>query len=144
MLLGYSSGNTPFADLQPYGEVGGLEAELAGALASLLHRLELWREQASQPATPVQWAQRGRALLADLVAPTDDADRDTLSALDDALTRWQEACEQAQFDAAVPLAIARKAWLDTLEEPALNQRFRAGVVSFCTLMQMRAFPFELV
>ncbi len=144
MLLGYSSGNTPFADLQPYGEVGGLEAELAGALASLLHRLELWREQASQPATPVQWAQRGRALLADLVAPTDDADRDTLSALDDALTRWQEACEQAQFDAAVPLAIARKAWLDTLEEPALNQRFRAGGVTFCTLMPMRAIPFEVV
>ncbi|WP_051603269.1 exodeoxyribonuclease V subunit gamma [Simplicispira psychrophila] len=144
MLLGYASGTTPFADLQPYGEVGGLEAELAGALASLLHRLELWRVQASVPATPAQWAERGRALLADLVAPTDDADRDTLAALDDALTRWQEACAQAQFDEAVPLAVARKAWLDTLEEPALSQRFRAGGVTFCTLMPMRAIPFEVV
>jgi exodeoxyribonuclease V gamma subunit len=144
MLLGYASGTTPFADLQPYGEVGGLEAELAGALASLLHRLELWRVQASQSATPMQWAERGRALLADLVAPTDDADRDTLAALDDALTRWQEACEQAQFDEAVPLAVARKAWLDTLEKPVLNQRFRAGGVTFCTLMPMRAIPFEVV
>lgn len=144
MLLGYASGTTPFADLQPYGEVGGLEAELAGALASLLHRLELWRVQASVPATPVQWAERGRALLADVVAPTDDADRATLAALDDALTRWQEACEQAQFDEAVPLAVVRKAWLDTLQEPALNQRFRAGGVTFCTLMPMRAIPFEVV
>ena len=144
MLLGYASGTTPFADLQPYGEVGGLEAELAGALASLLYRLELWRVQASEPATSAQWAERGRALLADLVQPTDDADRDTLSALDDALTRWQEACEQAQFEEAVPLAVARKAWLDTLEEPALNQRFRAGGVTFCTLMPMRAIPFEVV
>ena len=144
MLLGYASGTTPFADLQPYGEVGGLEAELAGALASLLHRLELWRVQASESATPAQWAERGRALLADLVQPTDDADRDTLAALDDALTRWQEACAQAQFEEAVPLAVARKAWLDTLEEPALNQRFRAGGVTFCTLMPMRAIPFEVV
>ena len=144
MLLGYASGTTPFADLQPYGEVGGLEAELAGALASLLHRLELWRVQASEPATPVQWAERCRALLADMVAPTADTDRATLAALDDALTRWQEACAQAQFDEVVPLAVARKAWLDTLEEPALNQRFRAGGVTFCTLMPMRAIPFEVV
>lgn len=144
MLLGYASGTVGFAGIEPYGEIGGLEAELAGALASLLHRLELWRAQAQVPAVPAQWAQRGRALLADLVQPTDDADRETLAALDDALTRWQEACTQAQFAEAVPLAVARKAWLDTLEEPSLHQRFRAGGVTFCTLMPMRAIPFEVI
>ena len=144
MLLGYASGGVAFAGLEPYSEIGGLEAELAGALASFLQRIEQWRAQAMVAATPAQWAERGRALLADLVQPTDDADRETLAALDSALTRWQDACAQAQFAEPVPLAVARKAWLDTLEEPLLNQRFRAGGVTFCTLMPMRAIPFEVV
>ncbi|MDD2712233.1 MAG: exodeoxyribonuclease V subunit gamma [Simplicispira sp.] len=144
MLLGYASGAVAFAGMQPYSEIGGLEAELAGALASFLQRLERWRAQAIVPATPAQWAARGRALLADLVQPTDDVDREALAALDSALTRWQDACTQAQFAELVPLDVARKAWLDTLEEPLLHQRFRAGGVTFCTLMPMRAIPFEVV
>ena len=144
MLLGYANGSTGFAGMEPYAEIGGLEAELAGVLASLLHRLEQWRVQAQLPATPQQWAQRGRSLLADLLQATDDADREMLAALDSALTRWQDVCEQAGFDAAVPLSVARQAWLDALEEPSLHQRFRAGGVTFCTLMPMRAIPFEVV
>lgn len=144
MLLGYANGNAGFADMAPYGEVGGLEAELAGVLASLLHRLEQWRDQARLPATPQQWAQHGRSLLADVFQATDDADREMLAALESALARWQDACDQAGFDAAVPLPVVRQAWLDALEEPSLHQRFRAGGVTFCTLMPMRAIPFEVV
>lgn len=144
MLLGYASGTAGFSGIEPYGEIGGLEAELAGVLASLLHRLEQWRVQAQVPATPLQWAERGRSLMADLLQATDDADREMLAALDNALTRWQDACEQAGFDEAVPLSVARQAWLDALEEPSLHQRFRAGGVTFCTLMPMRAIPFEVV
>ena len=144
MLLGYANGTAGFSGIAPYGEIGGLEAELAGVLASLLHRLEQWRAQAQVPATPLQWAQRGRSLLADVLQATDDADREMLAALDGALTRWQDACEHAGFDAAVPLSVARQAWLDALEEPSLHQRFRAGGVTFCTLMPMRAIPFEVV
>ena len=144
MLLGYASGTAGFSGIEPYGEIGGLEAELAGVLASLLHRLEQWRAQAQVPATPLQWAERGRTLLADLLQATDDADREMLAALDNALTRWQDACDQAGFDEDVPLSVARQAWLDALEEPSLHQRFRAGGVTFCTLMPMRAIPFEVV
>jgi len=144
MLLGYANGTAGFAGMAPYSEVGGLEAELAGVLASLLDRLEQWRAQAQLPATPQQWAQRGRSLLADVLQATDDADRAMLAALDSALTCWQDACEQAEFDEAVPLSVARQAWLDALEEPSLHQRFRAGGITFCTLMPMRAIPFEVV
>ena len=144
MLLGYASGSTSFTGLEPYAEVGGLEAELAGALASLLHHLELWRVQALEPAAPAQWAARFRALLADMVQAVDDTDREMLAALEQALVRWQDACTQAQFAQAIPLSVARKGWLDTLHEPALDARFRAGGVTFCTLMPMRAVPFEVV
>ena len=146
MLLGYASGTAmPFAGIEPYAEVGGLDAELAGGLSGLLGALMAWWADASQPAAPIVWAERGRALLAAVFKPLDDADRMTLAALDQALNVWLDACEQAGFgDTAVPLSVAREAWLGALEEPTLNKRFRAGGVTFCTLMPMRAIPFEVV
>ena len=144
MLLGYAGGDAAFAGIEPYAEVGGLEAGLAGALAGLLDRLEHWWRQAATAATPGDWAARARALLADVAQATDESDRQALQALDAALDQWQEACAQAGFAGEVPLSVAREAWLDALEEPSLNRRFRAGGVTFCTLMPMRAIPFEVV
>lgn len=144
MLLGYAGGDAVFAGIEPYAEVGGLEADLAGALAGLLGQLEHWWREAATAATPEGWAARARALLAGIAQATDEPDRQVLLALDAALNEWQDACAQAGFDAELPLSVAREAWLDALEEPSLNQRFRAGGVTFCTLMPMRAIPFEVV
>ena len=151
MLLGYASGSQSvgggsavWGDIEPYDEVGGLDAELAGVLAALLERLLRWWQQALEPATPTQWAQRLRSLVADLFAPQDDVERAVLDGLDAALTRWQEACDNAGFAEEVPLPVAQQAWLDALAQPALEQRFRAGGVTFCTPMPMRAIPFEVV
>jgi exodeoxyribonuclease V gamma subunit len=44
----------------------------------------------------------------------------------------------------VTLAVAREAWLDAVDEPSLSQRFKAGGVTFCTLLPLRAIPFEVV
>jgi exodeoxyribonuclease V gamma subunit len=148
MLMGYACGADPVdADATgatPYPEVGGLDAELAGSLAHLLQALINWWQTATQDATPAQWAESGRALLAAMFKPRDDNDRNALSALDQALTDWVRACGQAGFAEAVPLAVARSAWLEALKTPRLEQRFRAGGVTFCTLMPMRAIPFKAV
>jgi exodeoxyribonuclease V gamma subunit len=148
MLMGYACGADPVdADATgatPYPEVGGLDAELAGSLAHLLQALIDWWQTATQDATPAQWAERGRALLAAMFKPRDDNDRDAMAALDQALTDWVRACAEAGFTQAVPLAVARSAWLEALKTPRLEQRFRAGGVTFCTLMPMRAIPFKAV
>ncbi|GAA3992289.1 exodeoxyribonuclease V subunit gamma [Comamonas faecalis] len=156
MLLGYASGGEGVADargqqqspawqgIEPYDEVGGLDAELAGALATLLDMLQRWWQQSLQPATPQQWADRLRALLAQLVLARSETDRALLGLLGDALFRWLQDCEQAGFDEPIALAVAQSAWLDALAQPSLAQRFRAGGVTFCTLMPMRAIPFEVV
>ncbi|WP_313077448.1 exodeoxyribonuclease V subunit gamma [Melaminivora sp.] len=152
MLLGYASGShglqagaaPAFQDIEPYGEVGGLDAELAGVLAGVLERLLRWWQDALLPATPEAWAGRLRALVQDLFAARDEADRAVLAALEEALQAWLQACEQAGYAEEVPLAVAQSAWLAALEQPALHQRFRAGGVTFCTLMPMRAIPFEVV
>ncbi len=145
MLLGYASGAGPaWAGVEPYDEVGGLSAELAGALATVLQVLQDWWQQCQQEATPLQWAERLRALLQALFAAQTDAERAILAQLHAALEGWLQDCEQAGFDQPIPLAMAQSAWLAALDAPTLEQRFRAGGVTFCTLMPMRAIPFEVV
>jgi len=148
MLMGYACGADPVtADAPgatPYPEVGGLDAELAGSLAHLLQALIDWWQTCTQEATPAQWAESGRALLAAMFKSRDDNDRNALAALDQALTNWVRACDEAGFAEAVTLAVARSAWLEALKMPRLEQRFRAGGVTFCTLMPMRAIPFKAV
>lgn len=150
MLMGYACGADPVeahgmaSGMSHYPEVGGLDAELAGSLAHLLQVLIDWWHTCTQSATPVQWAERCRALLAALFKPRDENDRHAIAALDQALTDWVRACGEAGFLDAVPLAVARSAWLEALKAPRLAQRFRAGGVTFCTLMPMRAIPFQAV
>lgn len=149
MLMGYACGADPVDDgvslgVSPYLEVGGLDAELAGSLAHLLQALIDWWQICTQSATPAQWAEHCRAMLAALFKPRDDNDRNALAALDQALNDWVRACGEAGFAEAVPLAVARSAWLEALKAPRLEQRFRAGGVTFCTLMPMRAIPFKAV
>lgn len=151
MLLGYASGMAAvddplshFNDIEPYAEVGGLEAELAGSLAHLLQALLNWWALASTPATPEVWVQRGRTLLKEMLKVESEADKQALNALQDGLMTWQLACEEAGFSEEVPLMVVRSAWLEAVETPKLNQRFQAGGVTFCTLMPMRAIPFEVV
>ncbi|ALK88899.1 exodeoxyribonuclease V subunit gamma [Limnohabitans sp. 63ED37-2] len=149
MLMGYACGADPVDDgvslgVSPYFEVGGLDAELAGSLAHLLQALIDWWQICTQSATPAQWAEHCRAMLAALFKPRDDNDRNALAALDQALNDWVRACGEAGFEEAVPLAVTRSAWLEALKAPRLEQRFRAGGVTFCTLMPMRAIPFKAV
>ncbi|MDB5817776.1 MAG: exodeoxyribonuclease subunit gamma [Rhizobacter sp.] len=145
MLLGYASGEgATFDDIEPYGEVGGLEASVAGSLADLVDTLAAWWQLGSQPATPGQWAGRCRRLIEDLFEPTDERERATVGALQRGLQTWLSACDSAEFDEPVPLAVLREAWLAAIDEPTLGKRFLAGGVTFCTLMPMRAVPFEVV
>ncbi|MGE5864515.1 MAG: exodeoxyribonuclease V subunit gamma [Rhizobacter sp.] len=148
MLLGYASGlvsaGVPFEGIEPYPEVGGLEARLAGSLAALVDALATWWQAAVMPVTPGEWAERLRALLVALVKAEDERDRLVLGALDDALRRWLEACDTAGFDERLPLAAVREAWLSGLDEPGIGRRFLGGGVTFCTLMPMRSIPFEVV
>lgn len=153
MLLGYASGSLrhlPGAQgwdgIEPYTEIGGLSAELAGALSHLVQQLLQWWAVGGHqaPATPSVWAERGRNLLAAFFVAADDTDTEALNALQEALSGWLSACTQAGFDDPIDLSAFRQAWFETLEVPQLNRRFRAGGITFCTLMPMRAIPFEAV
>lgn len=150
MLLGYAAGALPdhlpgWQGMEPYTEVGGLDAAAAGALAQWLGVLADWWQRCQSPHTPEAWVAHARWLLDQAFdAGQDSDDERALRALHDALTRWQAACALADFAQPVDLTGLRHGWLDALQQPRLEQRFRAGGVTFCTLMPMRAIPFEVV
>ncbi len=145
MLLGYAVGEgAALQGIQPYDEVGGLDAALAGPLAVLLERLEVAYAELAEPATPAQWGERLQALLTVFFEAHDERDELLLTQLLQLLERWQEHCACAAFAEPLPISVIREAWLGGLDQGGLNQRFLAGAVSFCTLMPMRAIPFRLV
>lgn len=151
MLLGYCAGALDEAPggegwrgVEPYTEVGGIDADLAGALAHLLRTLDQWWQWSRSADTPQQWAGRAQWLLQAMFLATDEADTQALSALSDALSYWLRSCEQAGFAQDVALEGLRHGWMGALQRPGLDRRFRAGGVTFCSLMPMRAIPFKVV
>ncbi|MGY0195007.1 exodeoxyribonuclease V subunit gamma [Leptothrix sp. BB-4] len=157
MLLGYAAGDLaldgvtpddvtgePWHGIAPHAEVAGLGAAAAGSLDALVQLLQRWWRSARAPATPQDWAVRARALLADVFQAVEDSERELIDALEAALSRWLADCDEADFDTPVPLSVLREAWLSGVAEPGLRSRFLAGGVTFCTLMPMRAIPFEVV
>ncbi|MED5710013.1 hypothetical protein VZ147_24775, partial [Enterobacter hormaechei] len=76
--------------IQPYDEVGGLDAALAGPLAVLLERLEVAYAELAEPTTPAQWGERLQALLTVFFEAPDERDELLLTQLLQLLERWQE------------------------------------------------------
>lgn len=149
MLLGYAVGGACDADeawqgIEPYDEIGGLDAGLVGPLATLLERLDAAWRGLRETATVADWCARLRGLLADFFDPADGTGAYTLQRLEAALQRWQDACAAARLVEALPLSVVREHWLAQMDDSGLSQRFFAGAVTFATLMPMRAIPFRHV
>lgn len=155
MLLGYAVGHAPdrledaaWHDIEPYGEVGGLDAALAGPLAQLLATLEALCDILQQATTPQEWVTRLQTLLRDFFASDAAEDDLLLLQLEQILQDWLEACQAAGLNsgasATLPLAVVREHWLAQVEPEALSRRFMAGRLTFATLMPMRAIPFRIV
>ena len=146
MLLGYAVGAQAcdWQAIEPYDEIGGLDAVLLGPLAQLLDRLEATWRTLREPATVSDWCARLRELMADFFDAQTTGDAYTLQQLDSVLQRWLEACEEAALRETLPLSVVGDYWLSQLDEGGLSQRFFAGAVTFATLMPMRAIPFRHV
>lgn len=145
MMLGFAVGRgEALGDIQPYDEIGGLDAAALGGLAALLRALEQACDLLAQDLPPSRWVERAREVLALLFDPQQEHEKLLQMQLIHGLERWLGQCEAAAFDEALPLSVAREAWLAGMDASSLNQRFMAGAVSFCSLMPMRAIPFRMV
>ncbi|CAM2153763.1 RecBCD enzyme subunit RecC [Pararobbsia alpina] len=146
MLLGYAVGDDVGAwrDIEPYGEIGGLDAVLIGPLVDLIDALEATWRTLREPATVAQWCERLRALKERFFLASSNDDTLTLARLDNALQSWFDICDEAALAEPLPLSVVGDYWLSQLDDNSLSQRFFAGAVTFATLMPMRAIPFRRV
>lgn len=146
MLLGYAAGDGPsLNDIAPYAEIGGLDAELIGPLHQLLQTLEHYWQLFATPAAPLAWSERLLRMLRDCFdARGDEDDAMRIGRLEDALDSWLDACQEAGFTQAIPLAVVAEDWLQAIDQQHLSQRFMGGAVNFGTLLPMRAIPFRVV
>lgn len=145
MLLGYAVGSGEGCDgIEPYDEIGGLDAALIGPLVALLDALSVAHQQLSRPALPSQWGERLHGLLQVFFQAASEHDDYLLVQLEDLRETWLQTCDSVGLEESLPLTVVREAWLAGLDEGRLSQRFLAGSVNFCTLMPMRAIPFKVV
>ena len=146
MLLGYAvgAGADAWQGIEPFDEIGGLDAALLGPLVQLIETLDATWRTLREPATVADWCARLRTLMADFFDADDSGDAYTFMQLDTALQEWQEACDEAALSEKLPLSVVGEYWLSRLDEGGLSQRFFAGAVTFATLMPMRAIPFRHV
>ncbi|MCP4118734.1 MAG: exodeoxyribonuclease V subunit gamma [Desulfobacteraceae bacterium] len=145
MLLGYAvGGGEEWNGIEPYDEVGGLEAALVGPLGAVLDGMETLWKALSRPGTPGQWCERIRNLASDCFLPMGNQDRLTINRLEQVLDDWLEACNEAELEEELTLAVVREFFLGMMVESSISQRFLAGMVNFGTLMPMRAIPFKVV
>ena len=145
MLLGYAVGSGgEWKGIEPYDEVGGLEAALVGPLFHAIGQLEKLWQSLNQKAAPAVWCEKIRSLAQDCFAVGESQDQLTLSRLNEILDQWLDACDQAMLEEALPLAVVREFLLARIKESSTSQRFLAGMVNFGTLMPMRAIPFKVV
>ncbi len=145
MLLGYAVGSgAACAGIEPYDEIGGLDAALIGPLVRLLDALDTLHRRLSRPACPAEWGATLHGMLGDFFQAQNERDETLLGQLVEALEGWLELCGSVELVEALPLTVVREAWLGALDQGRLSQRFLAGAVNFCTLMPMRAIPFRMV
>lgn len=145
LLLGYTVGEGhPWQGIEPFDDIGGLEASLAGPLATLLEKLEATWETFRQPTDAASWVARLRTLLETFFLTDDAQESIMLTKLENGLQQMLESSEEAQLNEPLPLSMVREHWLAQIDEHSLSQRFLAGAVNFATLMPMRAIPFKRV
>jgi len=146
MLLGYGMGeDEPWAGIEPYGEIGGLQASLAGRLAEFVEQLEELWQALQTPRTPTDWETLFSQMLGRFFLRVEDNDLLLLTRFRRQLEQWLDDALAAGLDSRqLPLNIVKDVLLAGLDEGGLNQRFLAGKVNFATLMPMRAIPFRKV
>lgn len=151
MLLGYAVGTDPtgrtrndWNDIEPFGDIAGLDGALAGPLASFISRIESLLRSLSKPATATIWKERLQNLLLDFFDCSGAEETFLVIQLQATLNDWSTACENAALNEPLTLPIVREHWLAQIDQGGISQRFFDGRLTFATLMPMRAIPFRMV
>lgn len=145
LLLGSSlkveNGN--WQEIVAFDESYGLNAELVGKLAGFIAQLSQWQTFLQHSHSYDIWQYK----IADLINTfyqEDEQNIDTLLHLQQINEQIFTLIQANQFDQAIDITVIYTRFNDILNEQKTNLQFLAGKVNFCTLLPMRAIPFDIV
>lgn len=144
MLLGYARGlqSGTWHDIEPYPEIGGIQAADLGSLVRFLSKLEQYWQLLNAERSPSQWLNIINNLLDDFFLPQTASDENSILRLRQIIQNWGDICADVGLDMALPIQLIANHALSQLDDASLSQKFFAGAITFATLMPMRAIPFK--
>ena len=146
LLLGYLMGDCrePYAELLPYGNLGGSESAELGGFIRLIDALAQWQRQMRlwlrQPCPAEEWCAALLRLLDDCFEPEEEG----LQLLREAINSLRTDCRLADHHAPLAPAVIAECLETALSQPDGGQPFLSGRVTFCNMVPMRSVPFRAV
>jgi exodeoxyribonuclease V gamma subunit len=148
MLLGYLFGEHDepvWLDDEPVAPLSIVEGQAAldvGNLAQFLASLKVI-EGLSKAKDVYGWQTQLHAIV-DTFFDAEADDQVLLQMIRDVVTELASQLEQAEFDQLIHFPVIKDYLLNNIGEKSQGQHFLSGQVNFCTLMPMRAIPFQVV
>lgn len=147
LLLGYAlpgHGRERYADILPYDQIEGSEAQALGGLQRFIQALLSLQRQVRVAQPPAHWLQTLHGMLECFFEPR-EAEETELQILRDALQALGEQLDAAQCNTALSLAVIKSALRQLLNAPESGLgRFLGGGVTCCAMVPMRSIPFSVV
>lgn len=146
LLLGYAlpgEGRRCFAGILPQDDVEGEAAALLGRLAAFAETAFAATGDLGAPRAVPAWAERLRALVADLLAP-DEAEEPECRRLLGAIAAMARDAAEANFAGEVARGVVRACLQGRLEADSPRAPLRTGAITVAGLLPVRGLPFAVV
>ena len=144
MLLGFAMADeVPFANILPYLEIEGHDAQRLGRLSHFLTRLRWLRDQLPLARDVDAWGELIDRVLLEFYRVEEEGEAQ-LEQIRLAMARLREQLHNVDYQQPLSLAVLRDYLQGELTNQRSGQQFLAGRVNFCTLMPMRSIPFKVV
>ncbi|MCB9520840.1 MAG: exodeoxyribonuclease V subunit gamma [Myxococcales bacterium] len=142
-------GRRLFADVLPYDQVEGGDAQLLGRFAALADALFERCRTLAAPRTLAAWRDTLSEALAALVAQSNESawQHEQIRRVLEEAARAGASVTSGGVDApalAFPLSVMRSILSDALSEGRSPHGFLTGAATFCEMLPMRSIPFRLV
>lgn len=140
LLLGYAlPGDALFAEVLPFNDIEGSQAEMLGRLQQVLDAVFALAQWGEQREILQEWDYRFRQLLKTVVG-----EEAPLQAVWQALDTLRKNQQLAGFAQTMAWPVFRSALAEQLDKRSESEGFLGRGITFCALMPMRTVPFRFV
>jgi exodeoxyribonuclease V gamma subunit len=146
LLLGYAmagNGEKLFKGILPFDDIEGGAANVLGKLAGFVEQLFAVLKLIESPRRLDEWAGTFQGILRDFFETGDD-EASELLVLRACFEKLSHACERAQFDQPVELAVVLEQLNRDLSGDPFGAGYLTGGITFCALKPMRSIPAKVI